>query len=81
MVTDRQGCVQQTLYEGRFRLRPQGFPIYKEKTLGTTVGAISVRYSMTCIKPATHQISAILYADRGDRRIKSPISGMSDIGD
>ena len=30
-------------------------------------------------KPATHL--AILYADRGDRRIKSPISGMSDIGD
>ena len=32
-----------------------------------------------CIKPATHL--AILYADRRDRRIKSPISGMSDIGD
>ena len=31
------------------------------------------------VKPATHL--AILYADRRDRRIKSPISGMSDIGD
>ena len=31
------------------------------------------------LKPATHL--AILYADRRDRRIKSPISGMSDIGD
>ena len=30
-------------------------------------------------KPATHL--AILYADRGDRRIKWAISGMSDIGD
>ena len=31
------------------------------------------------LKPATHL--AILYADRRDRRIKSPISGMSNIGD
>ena len=35
--------------------------------------------TMSTIKPATHL--AILYADRGDRRIKSPISSMSDIGD
>ena len=36
--------------------------------------------NITCdlVKPATHL--AILYADRRDR-IKSPISGMSDIGD
>ena len=31
------------------------------------------------LKPATHL--AILYADRGDRRIKSPISGMSGMSD
>ena len=31
------------------------------------------------VKPGTHL--AILYADRRDRRIKWPISGMSDIGD
>ena len=52
-------------------------------------------YLLSSVKPATHL--AILYADRGDRRkspgviaifadrrdrrIKSPISGMSDVGD
>ena len=39
----------------------------------------SSRALLSYIKPATHL--AILYADHRDRRIKSPISGMSDIGD
>ena len=58
------------------RVFPGSHPLTKKpEDSGYEIALLEMLLSL---EPVTHY--AILYTDRGDRRIKSPISGMLDIG-
>ena len=64
---------EKELQETLHRILPEGI------TNSLSPKSSRLAYFMAYLKPATHLV--ILYTDRHGRRIKSPISGMSDIGD
>ena len=86
ITSDRQKCVNDhlSIFILSFRKRKSCKKLYiefclKELPIHFLQRVLGSLIFMAYLKPATHLV--ILYTDRHGRRIKSPISGMSDIGD